>query len=138
MIARRPEQRRAVFAVLVIACVVVAVGYGGWAVRRSRASRAAAPEGAVFGDDAAARALIDHAPTVMFQNDVAGDGWAQLGLVPLASPAGSRVIVPLRCRRLHFSGGRGLCVGETSRFGLSFDLNVFGSDFQILHKFRLV
>ena len=138
MVTLSPDRRRAVFAVLVIACVVVAVGYGGWAMRRSRASRAAAPEGAVLGDDAAARALIDHAPTVMFQNDVAGDGWAQVGLVPMASPAGSRVIVPLRCRRLHFSGGRGLCVGETSRFGLSFDLNVFGSDFTILHKFRLV
>jgi uncharacterized repeat protein (TIGR01451 family) len=74
----------------------------------------------------------------MFQNDVPGDGWAQVGLVPIASPAGSRVIVPLHCRRLHFSGGRGLCVGEGSGFGLGFDLNVFGSDFKILHKLRLV
>ena len=128
MVALRPEDRRAVFAVLVIACVVVAVGYGGWAVRRTRARRDAAPTGVVFGDDAAARALIGHAPTVMFQNDVPGAGWAQVGLVPIASPAGSRVIVPLHCRRLHFSGGRGLCVGEGSGFGLGFDLSVFGSD----------
>ena len=138
MVALRPEHRRAVFAVLVIACVVVAVGYGRWAVRRTRTSGGAAPEGAVFGDDAAARALIDQAPTVMFQNDVTGDGWAQVGLVPIASPAGSRAIVPLHCRRLHFAAGRGLCVGEGTGFGLSFDLNVFGSDFKILHKFRLV
>ena len=138
MVALRPEHRRAVIAVLVIACVVVAVGYVRWAVRRTGANRGAAPEGAVFGDDAAARALIDHAPTVMFQNDVTGDGWAEVGVVPIASPAGSRAIVPLRCRRLHFSGGRGLCVGEGTGFGLGFDLSVFRSNFEILHKFRLV
>jgi len=126
-----------VFALIVTACVVVAVGYGGWAVQRVRASRDAAPEGAVFGDDAAARALIDHAPTVMFRNEVRGDAWAQVALVPIAAPAGSRAIVPLRCQRLYFSGGRGLCVAEDPGFGIGYDVSIFGSDFKILHKFPL-
>ena len=131
------------FALLVTACVLVAVGYGGWAVQRARANRGAAGHGGgagevTIGDDAAARALIGHAPTVMFRNELAGDGYAEVALVPIATPAGSRAIVPLRCRRLHFSGVRGLCVGDDPAFGMGYDVSVFGSDFKILHKFPLI
>jgi uncharacterized repeat protein (TIGR01451 family) len=141
MVALGPERRRAVFALIVTACVVVALGYGGWAVQRTRANRGAAGSGAgegTIGDDAAARALIGHAPTVMFRNEVMGEAWAQVALVPSATPAGPRAIVPLRCRRLHFSGGRGLCVAEDPGFGMGYDVSVFGSDFRILHKFPLI
>jgi len=139
MAALGPERRRAVFALLVTACVVVALGYGGWAVHRTRANRGAAGAGeGTIGDDAAARALIDHAPTVMFRNEVTGDGWGEVALVPIATPAGSRALVPLRCRRLHFSGVRGLCVTEDPGFGMGYDVAVFGSDFKVLHRFPLI
>ena len=73
----------------------------------------------------------------MFRNEVAGADWAQVALVPLASPAASRTIVPLECRRLHFAGGRGLCLVEDPGFGVAYDVYVFRSDFKILHKLRL-
>ena len=134
MVALRPENRRALFAVLVIACVVVAVGYGGMAVRRSRASRAGA---GVFGDAAAARALLAHGPAVMFSNDVEGEGLAQLALVPVAATSGPRVILPLRCRRVYFAGGRGLCLAEDAGFGSAYELSVLGADFRVLHTLPL-
>ena len=135
MVALRPENRRAVFAVLVIACVVVAVGYGGMAVRRSRASRAT---GGAFGDAAAARALIGDGPTVMFRNEVEGDGLARLSLVPVAAPDGPRAVLPPRCRRLYFSGGRGLCLAEDAVFGTAYELSVLGADFKVLSTLPLI
>jgi len=129
-----------VFALLVITCVVVAVGYAGWAVRRTRANRGAGHgiEAGTFGDDAAARALIGHAPTVMFRNDVNGEAWAHVALAPLAAPAGSRAIVPLRCQQLYFSGGHGLCVGEDPGFGMGYEVSVFEADFKIRYTFPLI
>ncbi len=137
----RPKTRRMVFALLVTVCLVVAVGYGARAVQRTRSESGAAvagvPEAEASGDSAAARALIGKSPTVLFRNEVTGDNWAKTALVPVTAPAGSRAIVPLRCRRLHFSGGRGLCLADEPGFGMSYEVYVFGSDFQITHKLAL-
>jgi hypothetical protein len=73
----------------------------------------------------------------MFRNEISGDDWAQVALVPIAAPAGSRAIVPLQCRRLHFSGGHGLCLAEDLGVAMSYDVYVFGSDFRVLHKVSL-
>lgn len=136
MVALRPENRRALFAVLVIACVVAAVGYGGMAVRRSRSSRATA---GVFGNAAAARALIGKTPTVMFRNQIEGEGSAHLALVPLTPSAnGTRAILPLRCRRLYFAGGRGLCLAEDAGFGTAYEMSVLGADFKVLATLPLI
>ena len=132
-----PERRRAAFVLLVTVCVAVAVGYGAWAVKRSRAGRGAGGPGGGTGDSAAAQALIGQSPTVMFRNEVPADDWGQVALVPIGAPGGSRAIVPLKCRRLHFSGGRGLCLGEDPGFGMAYDVYVFGSDFKVLHKLQL-
>lgn len=138
----RPKSHRMAFALLVTVCLVVAVGYGAWAVQRTRSERgrgavAGAPEAETSGDSTAARALIGTSPTVLFRNEVAGDNWAKVALVPINAPAGSRAIVPLRCRRLHYSGGHGLCLAEEPGFGMSYEVHVFGSDFKVSHKLAL-
>ena len=138
----RPKSRRMAFALLVTVCLVVAVGYGARAVQRTRSESgravvAGAPEVEATGDSAAARALIGKSATVLFRNEVTGDNWAKTALVPVTAPAGSRAIVPLRCRRLHFSGGRGLCLADEPGFGMSHEVSVFGSDFQVTHKLAL-
>ena len=137
-----PKSRRMVFALLVTVCLVVAVGYGAWAVQRTRSesgrgAAAGVPEAETSGDSTAARALIGTSPTVLFRNEVTGDNWAKVALIPVTAPGGSRAIVPLRCRRLHFSGGHGLCLAEEPGFGQSYEVYVFGSDFQISHKVAL-
>lgn len=135
MVALRPEDRRALFAVLVIACVVVAVGYGGMAVRRSR--NHAIP--GVFGDAAAARAYLGKAPTVMFRNQIEGEGSAHLAFVPLAAALdGTRAILPLRCRRLYFAGGRGLCLEEDAGFGAAYEVSVLDAQFKVVRTLPLI
>jgi len=138
----RLNSRRVAFAVLVTVCLVVAVGYGARAVQRTRsesgrASAAGVPEAVTSEDSAVARALIDKSPTLLFRNEITGDNWAKTALVPVTAPAGSRAIVPLRCRRLHFSGGHGLCLADEPGFGMSYEVSVFGSDFQVTHKLAL-
>src|SRR5688572_30883644 len=100
----RPERRRRAFALLATVCVAVAVGYTAWAVRRTGAGHAAmggAPTAS--RDDSADRALLGESATMMFRNEVTGADWAQVALVPLASPTGSRTIVPLRRSEEHTS-----------------------------------
>ncbi len=134
-----PDRRRAVFALLVTACVAGGAGYTAWAALRSRSGARAVGEGPVaIGDAAAGQALIGRSrATVMFRNGVAGQGWGQVALVPTAAPDQPRTILPLRCQRLHFAAGRGLCVtGGTGVFS-SFTAYTFGSDFTILHRVPL-
>jgi uncharacterized repeat protein (TIGR01451 family) len=133
------DWRRAAFAALATVCVAVAVGYGAWAAHRSGSGRAASAKGSegTSGDSAAAPALLDGSATVMFRNGIGGGDWAHIALVPATAPAGSRIIVPLRCRRLHFAGGRGLCLAEDPGLGMAYDAHVFGSDFKVLRRFPL-
>src|SRR5436309_5248409 len=109
---------RVALALVVTGSVAVAVGYGAWAVYRSRA---------LLGRSDA---------TLMFRNDV-GEYSGQVALVPVEAPEAARAILPLRCRRLHFAGGRGLCLAEGPGFASTYDAYVFGPDFAILHKITL-
>src|ERR1051325_11023819 len=118
----RREPRRVAFALVVTGSVAIAVGYGAWALYRSRSSGRVLPG----RSDA----------TVMFRNDV-GEYSGQVALVPVDAPDAARAIVPLRCRRLHFAGGRGLCLAEGPGSASMYDAYVFGPDFAILHKVTL-
>lgn len=130
-----PEHRRALFAVLVIACVVVAVGYGGMAVRRGRLERA---NPGARGNAAAARAYLGNAATMMFSDQI-GEASAHLAFVPLTSSfSGTRVYLPLRCLRLYFAGGRGLCLGADAGVGTAFEMYVLDAAFKVVHTLPLI
>ena len=64
-------------------------------------------------------------------------------VVPLESPEGPRGMTRLVCRRIHFAGGRGLCLGEGGGTAALEDdviathAYVFGTDFQINHDVSL-
>ena len=127
------ENRRSLLAVLVIACVVAAA-YGGLAVRRSRLDHANA---GTLGDAAAARAYLGKGPTLMF-SDQTGDALAHLTFIPLSSSFnGKRAFLPLRCLRLYFAGGRGLCLAEDAGFGTGFEMNVLDAKFNVVHTLAL-
>src|SRR5690349_20418136 len=107
------DRRRVAFAMLVTACVAAGAAYTAWAARRARSGARPGDGGASVAveDPAAARVLIGRSgPLVMFRNTGLGQGWEQVALVPTASPDQPRTIVPLRCLRLHYAAGRGLCV----------------------------
>src|SRR5437763_6668583 len=119
----RRNPRRVAFALVVTGSVSVAVGYGAWAVYRSRSSGRPMAHGRSNA-------------TLMFRNDV-GEYSGQLALVPLEAPEAARAILPVRCRRLHFAGGRGLCLFEGPGFASTYDAYIFGPELEILHKITL-
>ncbi|HEV2672815.1 MAG TPA: CARDB domain-containing protein [Gemmatimonadales bacterium] len=135
----RRDRRRLAFALLVALCVGGGGAYTAWAAFRNRSGGgpAAGPLVAV-GDAAAGRALIGRSrPTVMFRNGVEGQGWGQVALVSTAAPDEPRTIVPLRCQRLHFAAGRGLCIIGKPGVVSSYDAYTFGPNFTIGHRFPL-
>src|SRR6266516_1288618 len=129
----RRDPRRVALALVVTGSVAVAVGYGAWAVYRSRSSgRPMATGSAETG-----RALLGRSDaTLMFWSDV-GEYSGQVALVPVEAPEAARAILPLRCRRLPFARGRGLCLAEGPGFASTYDAYIFGPDFEILHKITL-
>jgi hypothetical protein len=61
--------------------------------------------------DAGTLALLSAQPHLLFlQTD--GDADRQVALAPLASPETGVQLTPLRCQRVHFAAGRGLCLGK--------------------------
>src|SRR6266567_472528 len=134
----RRDPRRVALALVVTGSVALAVGYGAWAVYRSRSSGRPVAHGPLAtGGAGTGRALLGRSDaTLMFRNDV-GEYSGQVALVPVEAPEAARAILPLRCRRLHFAGGRGLCLAEGPGFASTYDAYIFGPDFEILHRITM-
>jgi hypothetical protein len=119
------DRRPAVFALIVAACAVAALGAivaaarsGGATVKASAGAREALP---------AARA--QHRPMAVF---LAGDG--QVAMAPLAAPGGPRTLAPLRCARVHLSAaGVGLCLARRRGFAAGYEARLLGPDLRVRH-----
>ena len=134
------DRRRVAFALLATACVAGGAAYTAWAALRTRSGTRPGDGGGPVAveDAAAARTLIGRSgPMVMFRNTGLGQGWEQVALVPTESPDQPRTIVPLRCQRLHFAAGRGLCVTGHAGFFSTYDVYTFGAEFALSHKMSL-
>ena len=118
--------RTRVFAALVAALVLLAAGYVVWAGAResapARGGSATLPAGT---------------PGLLFQNLVEGDGRGTVAVAPLDDPNGTRDLTGLRCDRVHFAGGRGLCVAVGAGFPPIEYAMVVGSDFRVTHEIPL-
>jgi hypothetical protein len=124
------------FAGLTVACVLAAGGYVAWAALRGEpaSARPAVAASSQEADAQAAvqlrRALAADPRRVLFL-DWDRDHpkqWGAVALAPLADPDGPRQVTPLRCERVYFTAGRGICLARTGRLKLSFVARVFGTD----------
>ena len=133
------DRRRAAFAMLAAVCIVVGGGYTVWAAHRAKSGAGMSGGGPETPWEAAAgHALLrPSGPTVMFRNGIAGQDWGEVALVPTAAPSAPRTMVPLRCQRLHFAAGRGLCVAGDAGVFSTYKAYTFGSDFAVTHKVSL-
>ena len=118
--------RTRVFAALVAVLVLLAAGYVVWA-----GARESAPAG---GGSAT---LPAGTPGLLFQNLVEGDGRGTVAVAPLDAPNGTRDLTGLRCDRVHFAGGRGLCLAVGVGFPPIEYAMVYGSDFRVTHEIPL-
>jgi hypothetical protein len=131
--------RRLSFALLCVACMVVAVSYVVWAMLRPEVAaqgKPAPPISMVASGPAASTAFQGQAH-VVFQNVIHGETFAKIAFAPLEAADEPRTATPLMCDRVHFAAGQGLCL--VPEFGLitRYSAYTFGPDFQPHHKIPL-
>lgn len=115
--------RLRVFAMLTIACLAaVAVAI---ASAISGAGEARGPADALLSARDEAR------PALLFRNldRARPQTFGQVAVADLA-PVAARTLVPLRCERVHFGAGTGICLTRGSGFAAGFRARVFGPDLE--------
>jgi hypothetical protein len=125
------SRRRAIFAVILGGCTLVVVVALLAGIQASRTALGSA------ADRGALRVAQEEGrPTVVFR-DLGGGSRGQLALAPLTGGPGERKRLPLRCDRVHFAAGTGLCVARGSGFASGFQAKVFGTNFEVRHELDL-
>ena len=112
-----------VFALVALACLLAS---GAAIASAVIGSGPAQTSGGVRGALAAARAA--DRPTVVFRS-LAGATRDQLGIAPAAG--GAAQLSGLRCERIHFAAGTGLCVARGGGFAAGYRARIFGADLQV-------
>jgi hypothetical protein len=151
------RSRRVRFAGLVAAALSLSVGYVAYAVTRDGAAAARAgihvQTGAALApaapaqQPAAAEPAVHRAlgraslaavrPQILFRSMLTDDTFGKLALAPLGGPRNEWRISPLKCDRVYFAGGRGLCLGASSTMTPVSTARIFGPDFSIQHELTL-
>lgn len=134
----RPQLRfrGLLFAALSIVCVVTAVVY----VTRVRqrhvqpADMTARTEAPVASPNNSGPC---NCPYILFRSTTRDANFGTVSLVPLDVPEGQRTITALRCERVYFAAGQGLCLTANRRMVTSYSAITFDVDFQPRHTFQL-
>ena len=117
MVSRR---RRYVFATLVAASVVAAV-----------ASILLAPGAAEPSASAGARTALETARAERRPVAIVRPAGGQIAVARLDRGTARRIRAPLRCDRVYYAGGRGLCLARGEGFAAGYRAKIFGSDFRV-------
>ncbi len=114
---RRPVSREAVFAMVVVVCLVGATVYAVMAASSGRPGNGLAPAvsaspqaggpnpSAVGGSSAPSGG-----PRLVFQHVARDEHYGTVAIAPLTDPDGPRTFHPLACERIHAIDGSGLCL----------------------------
>jgi uncharacterized repeat protein (TIGR01451 family) len=136
--------RGALFILFASACIIVTAIYVNGVIGRdaTHRRRGAAPDGSSYA--MGTRPWPASKPMLLFASLVAGDNLRnRIAVVPLESPDGPRWLTRLACQRVHFAGGRGICLSESGgTVALEDDViaahaYVFTPDLQIRHDLTL-
>jgi hypothetical protein len=123
--------RARAFTVIAVACVVVIAA----------AVVSAARDRTRGGDSGGAAAELASAPdpgqaVVMFRS-LSGPTRGQLGIAPADRGSAPARYSNLRCDRVYYSAGDGLCVGRGGGFAAGYRAAVFGPDLRVRHQLDL-
>ncbi len=152
---RRPSARVVVFVAIVVACVASSTVYVGRAV--ARAHRSAPPpgihvtEGASLAPDAsagtastagirtteAASLNATQGPKILFVNMIPDKTIGKLAVAPLSNPDSTRAVADLKCERVYYGGGRGVCLTRGGPLNSSYVAKVFNANFKVLREFSV-
>jgi len=121
---------RIVFVGLCAVCVALA---GGYVVLK----RGAAPAAGLDLPVATEIGVVAERPALLFSSAAFDRTNGFLGLVPLHAERPNRYRTELRCDRVHFANGVGLCLAASRGVITTFAAQVFGQDFRVRHSLPL-
>jgi hypothetical protein len=129
-----PRSRVAAFAVVTIACVLLAVGYAMHASRRT----AVAVDGVSFRfvEDTRERARFTASDHVLYRTTAVTQAHGRLAISSLADTE-SRYLTSLECERVDVGGGTGVCLTANRGFATSYGAVLFDRDFSVRHRLTL-
>jgi hypothetical protein len=144
--------RWARFMLLVALAVALSVGYVGWDLARGNGVAARAgihtrggaslvgirQSGAVV-TRARGRASLTAArgPQILFRSMLTDETFGKLAVAPLRGLRTEWQIAPLKCDRVYFAAGRGICLAAGSAVAPIFTARIFGPDFSVRHELTL-
>ncbi len=104
--AARARSRVVLFALCVAAALLMSGGYVGWTLVRGDGA------GAGAGAEAGPVSLnsLGRDPLVVFQHVGRDAGYAKIAIAALDSPRTARTVSSVKCERVYFAAGRGLCL----------------------------
>jgi len=132
------QGRQKIFAWVVLGCMALAIGYTSWVIQRADASADHVQEQgkgtplSIAGPDELE--AIQKQPHVLFVN-LENPYNAQVRLAGLDPEFPQRAQTALKCERIHYAAGNGICLMYDSYGAQQVSVTLFGSDFKPRHQF---
>lgn len=125
------SRRLVLFGLFCLCFVVIAAYYVARARVRSTAMAAAVPS----ASDRSADNLdvLSGRPGLLFASAAFDQSNGHLALEPMGAPQPERYRAPLRCERVHFAAGVGVCLAAERRAIATYSAYTFGPDFKVRH-----
>jgi hypothetical protein len=140
----RNRTRLTLLAVAVAVCVGAAVAYVGISVARSPRSTSSETRivGPVTLGPGAAPIQVTHASSVgsrelLFVSMIPDRTAGSLAVAPLSHPGSTRAISALRCERVYYAGGRGICLLRVGGEESGSVLEIFDSKFHVERRLEI-
>jgi hypothetical protein len=127
------------FVVLFVVCFVVAVVYILYRVNHLEFIDVMLDPNAenVNSEERETRATLPMTPYAIFRHTALGQQYGQLGVISLATQEAARMLLPLRCERVHFAAGRGVCLIADRGVLTTYKAIIFDSALQRLYELSL-
>ena len=137
----RKRTRLILLGVVVALCVGVGVAYIGISRSSGASSGEHLVDAATLGPGAdpirTTRASSIGSDELLFVSMIPDRTAGSVAVAPLSDPAGTRALSDLRCERVAYAGGRGLCLNRVGGEEAESEVEVFDSKFDVEREFEL-
>ncbi len=77
-------------------------------------------------------------PQLLFRNTIPDQTFGELAVAPLANPNATRAVANLKCDRVYYAQGRGLCLTATGSWpSIGYVAKIFDASFKVLARVQL-
>ena len=130
------HRRVLIFTALSIVCIVTAAVYVAWVRQRDMPPTAPTTHVKVFMATSNGSESFNSF-RILFRSTTRDATFGSVALMTLDAPEAARTITTLRCERVYFAAGQGLCLTANRKMVTSYSAMTFGADFQPRHIFPL-